>query len=130
VLVTRPRRRVVVLLAAAAAVAATAMVAVGGAASGSAAKPKVVKVGDDYFAPVKRVINRNKRVSWKWNATFDVHNVTLKRAPKGVRKTNFRSQTSASPTYRFIRKFKKPGKYHFICTIHPVSMRMDVIVRR
>lgn len=126
------RRRIVALLAVSAALAATAMLAFGGAASGSSAKatPKLVQVADDYFAPVKRTIKVSGQVKWQWTQTFNVHNVTLKKAPFGVNKANFRSQTSSSPTYTFTRKFTKPGKYHFICTIHPVQMQMDVTVQK
>jgi plastocyanin len=126
------RRRILVGLVALVAVAAGVM-ALGGVGAARSSKTKVVKVfdvDDGGFTPTSVKIHKNDKVKWKWQANFDVHNVTLKSAPKGVKKSKFRSQTSSSPTYRFTKKFKKPGKYHFICTIHPVEMQMDVKVRR
>jgi plastocyanin len=75
-------------------------------------------------------IHKRGRVKWKWTPVFNTHNVKLTKAPHGVKKSKFRSQTSSSPTYRFTKKFKKPGNYHFICTIHPQQMQIDVKVSR
>jgi plastocyanin len=121
-------RRVAVLLAAAAAVTLVAVLAAGVMARTT--KPKVVQVKDDFYSPVKVKIKKGHKVKWQWGDDFDTHNVTLKTAPTGVKKSKFRSQTTGSPTYHFTRKFTKPGKYHFYCTIHPFDMTMNVVVRR
>jgi len=31
--------------------------------------------------------------------------------------------------FKFTKKFKKPGKYNFYCTIHPDVMKMTVKVK-
>lgn len=114
-------------------VTALAVVAVGaiaGVGSAHSSKTKVVAVADDFFSPGKVSIHKYDRVKWKWTPVFNNHNVTLKSAPKHVRKSKFRSQTTSNPDYRFTRKFKKPGTYRFICTIHPTQMKVKVVVHR
>jgi plastocyanin len=99
-----------------------------GAAEGSRAEK--VKVLDDFYKPDNVKIKKGKKVTWKWGATFNTHNVTLKKGPKGVKKSKFRSQTSSAEGFKFTKKFKKPGKYNFYCTIHPDVMTMKVTVKR
>jgi plastocyanin len=116
-------RRAQVLLA----VAAAALLALGGVAT---AAPKIAQVKDDVFTPLNVRVAPGGSVKWKWVNTIHPHNVRLTQAPVGVKKANFWSQTSSSPTYTFTRKFTKLGKYHFICSIHPVKMQMNVNVRK
>ena len=94
------------------------------------ARAEKVKVLDDFYKPDNVKIKKGKKVTWKWGATFNTHNVTLKKGPKGVKKSKFRSQTSSAEGFKFTKKFKKPGKYNFYCTIHPDVMTMKVIVKR
>jgi plastocyanin len=119
-------------------IAATAAVSTASAGEGPAAaaakkrkRPVIVKVADDYFAPVRVRIRRGRRVRWFWSRqNFDSHNVRLTRVhPRGVRRRRFRSVTGTFGI-RFIRRFWKPGVYRFVCTIHPAVMRMTVRVRR
>ncbi len=126
------------ILIVAAAVAVMGLAALTGVGAARSTSPKHVEVCDNYYAPktcdgreVGKVrIRKGARVKWVWSAAnFNVHNVTLTRAPKGVRKSRFRSQTASAP-FHFTKRFRKPGKYHFICTIHPGAMQMNVIVRR
>ena len=122
------------------AIAAVLAIAVAGALVGTGAasplakseRPVKVKVKDDFFTPTKVKVKKNGKVTWTWgrNGTFDVHNVTLKRGPHGVKKSKFRSQDSASPGFKFTKKFKKPGKYNFYCSRHPEVMKMKVVVKR
>jgi plastocyanin len=95
-----------------------------------AAKPKIVKVKDDFYTPDSVRVRKRGRVRWKWTPVFNNHDVTLLKGPRGVKKRDFRSQTTSSPDYRFTRRFKKAGKYRFYCTVHPDVMRMKVVVRR
>jgi plastocyanin len=123
------RRWIAGLLAAA--VAAVAILGLTGVGMARTTKPKIVKVCDNYFTPTSVKVRKRGKVKWKWGCGFARHNVTLARAPKGVRKSRFRSRTTASPTYRFTKRFKRPGKYHFVCGIHEsLGMRMNVVVRR
>jgi len=123
------RRLLVTLLAAALAAAALASIAVAGSA-GKATKPKIVKVKDNFYKPDSVRVRKGGKVRWKWTEVFNNHDVTLRKGPRGVKKSKFRSQTTASPDYRFTKRFKKVGKYMFYCTVHPDVMRMKVVVHR
>jgi plastocyanin len=93
-------------------------------------KPEKVKVKDDFYTPTSVKVKKDGKVTWSWGSgTFDQHNVTLKKGPNGVKKSKFRSQTTAAAGFKFTKKFKKPGKYNFYCTIHPDVMTMTVKVK-
>jgi plastocyanin len=126
----RGRKRVAVALVAVAAAAGSVLGLTGGGASARVAPTKVVQVKDDFFTPVSVKVVRNGFVKWRWVNTIHSHNVRLKTAPAGVKKANFASQTSSSPTYIFRRKFTKLGRYHFICSIHPTKMQVNVTVHK
>lgn len=115
---------------AAAAVAALSLGAVAPGSLARATKPKVVKVKDNFYTPDSVRIKKGSKVKWDWTPTFNQHNVTLKKGPRGVDKSKFRSQTTNDPTFYFIKRFKKVGKYQFYCTIHPDVMKMTVRVHR
>lgn len=130
------RRRIL-----ASATAATARVAVavpaagafGSSAQGVAKplpKPKVVTVGDDYFAPVSVSVKTGSRVQWKWAPmNFDTHNVVLSKGPKSVKRGQFKSSSGAIGI-KFIRKFTVPGSYRFVCTFHRALMQMTLTVKK
>lgn len=91
---------------------------------------KKAKVGDDFFSPTLLKIKKCAKVKWKWLPTNgNPHNVTLTKGPKKVKKKDFTSATG-SIGIKFARKFKKPGRYDFICTIHPTTMQMTVKVKK
>jgi plastocyanin len=95
-------------------------------------KPEKVKVEDDFYNPDNVKVKKNGKVKWKWGQVFNQHNVTLKKGPKGVKKSKFTSQTtggSGAEGFTFTKKFKKPGKYNFYCTVHPDIMKMTVKVK-
>jgi len=118
------------ILLALAALAVGALAATGVANPlGKGSQPEKVKVLDDFFKPTNVKIKKNKKVKWKWGQDFNSHNVTLKKGPKGVKKSKFTSQTSSAEGFSFTKKFKKPGKYNFYCTIHPDVMKMTVKVK-
>jgi plastocyanin len=118
------------VLAALVALAVGALAATGVANPiGKGSQPEKVKVLDDFFKPTNVKIKKNKKVKWKWGQDFNNHNVTLKKGPKGVKKSKFTSQTSSAEGFSFTKKFKKPGKYNFYCTIHPDVMKMTVKVK-
>ena len=118
------------ILAALVALAVGALAATGVANPlGKGSQPEKVKVLDDFFKPTNVKIKKNKKVTWKWGNDFNTHNVTLKKGPKGVKKSKFSSQTSSAEGFKFTKKFKKPGKYNFYCTIHPDVMKMTVKVK-
>jgi plastocyanin len=92
-------------------------------------KPEKVKIEDDFYNPDSVKVKKNGKVTWKWGQVFNNHNVTLKKGPKGVKKSKFTSQTTGAEGFKFTKKFKKPGKYNFYCTIHPDVMKMTVKVK-
>ena len=94
-----------------------------------ARQPEKVKVLDDFYKPDFVKIKKSRKVTWKWGDDFNSHNVTLKKGPRGVNKSKFTSQTSSDQGFKFTKKFKKPGKYNFYCTIHPDVMKMTVKVK-
>jgi plastocyanin len=96
----------------------------------AAAKPKLVQVRDDYFAPRIIEVRRGGRVKWDWGrGPTDAHDVALYKGPRGVRKGKFRSPVASAP-FTFARTFTQPGRYRFRCNLHSEVMRMQVRVRR
>jgi plastocyanin len=91
---------------------------------------KSVSVSDDYYGPSSLTIKKGTAVGFVWNRmNYDSHNVTLIKAPKGVKRAEFTSVTGAVGLH-FKRTFLTPGTYHFVCTIHPGTMNLTVIVKR
>jgi plastocyanin len=112
--------------------AGAAALAVVPAAPGVATKPKlppnkVVRVGDDYFAPAKLLkLPRRTLVVWKWRAVNgNTHDVYLKSKPKGVKR--FQSEP-ATADFTFKRRLGVKGTYAVICTFHE-DMTMKITVR-
>lgn len=96
----------------------------------SGAKTPVVKVADDFFAPVELKVKPGTQVNFKWSSeNSNPHNVTPKRVPQGVKKKKFTSATG-SIGVKFKPTFEKKGTYEFLCTIHPTVMTMKVTVKR
>jgi plastocyanin len=124
-------------LAAVTAVALTGAVMAPVAGAATHAKPKKhksvtkkVMVKDDFFSPTKMTIKVGDKVNFVWaSANLNTHNVTLVKGPKGVKKSKFTS-LSGSTNFHFLRKFTVPGKYHFICTIHPSMMNFNLTVKK
>ncbi len=108
-------RRVVLIIAAVAALAATA---------GPATAGKVVSVelGTSYYAPAKVTVKKGDKVRFRWNPSFDLHDVNVKSGPQ-----KFKSPLQASGTWT--RKFTKPGKYVLYCTQHS-DMGMTLVVKK
>lgn len=125
------RRATIIGVVAALAVSIAAVGAPGSLAK--AKKPTVAKLCGYYFTPTTVKIHKGGKVKWKWAncGTPDNHDVVLKKGPKGVKKSQFRSQIAAAPSsFTFTKRFKKPGRYNFICSLHPTQMQMTVRVRR
>jgi plastocyanin len=96
----------------------------------TAGKKATVKVGDDFFSPASLKVKKGTKVKWKWlDSNFNSHNVTLKKAPKGVKKKNFKSATG-SIGIKFSKKLEKKGSYFFVCTIHSTVMTQTIKVKK
>jgi plastocyanin len=120
------------MLAAVACLAAAAIPATGSVAATAerAPNPKIVKVGDDYFAPAFMRVVPNRLVKWVWLMdNTNTHNVRLQKAPPGVDRRKFRS-ANGSIGIRFARRLPKVGLYEFVCTFHATVMRHKIRVRR
>lgn len=126
-----------------AAAAAFAVPASGAATSAERAATATVKVGDDFFSPTELKIKINDKVRFKWDGTnLNSHNVVLRHGPKGVKKgcptkgpdafspliSKCNKSSTGSIGVKFTKKFDKPGKYDFLCTIHPSVMKINVAV--
>ena len=127
------------------AVALVALVALAMPATGVAGKhPRQeakVKVLDDFFSPDTLKVKKDTKVSFKWDKmNLNTHNVTLKKGPKGVKKTKkpcakgkitkCNKSASGSIGINFAPTFNKKGTYDFVCTIHPTVMKLTVKVKK
>jgi plastocyanin len=90
-------------------------------------KTKTVKVGDDYYSPVKLKVKKGTKIRWTWlSGNSDTHDVRLKHGPHGVKK--FKSELAASD-YSFSKKLKVPGTYKIYCSLHR-EMRATIVVKK
>jgi plastocyanin len=80
---------------------------------------KTVTVRDNFFSARSVTVRRGAKVTWRWVATANKHNVTSKGHFKS------RSQRSGS----FTETFRTRGTFTVICTLHPTQMRMKVRVQ-
>ncbi len=63
---------------------------------------KTVKIGDNFFSPDSLKVPKNAKVTWRWPKNpGDVHDVYLRKGPKGVKK--FHSDLAASG-YSFVAR--------------------------
>jgi plastocyanin len=80
---------------------------------------KVTHLSDDFFNRGTLTIKKGTIVNWKWN-TDDDHTVTEingKFSSKDTRKGNYR------------HTFKRKGKFHVYCLVHPTVMRQKIVVK-
>jgi plastocyanin len=109
------------------AVALALALAGAGVASGSSSKTRTVKVGDDYYTPVKLTVKKGTKIHWSWlTGNSDTHDVRLKSGPKGVKR--FKSELAASD-FSFNRKLSVPGTYKIYCSLHK-DMKQTIVVKR
>ena len=91
-------------------------------------KPKRVEVADNYYLPDKLTIKQGAKVEWVWpdDVAIDVHDVKLKRRPKGVGSSSPSRRRAATSTSA---RSRSPGTYEIICTLHE-EMIMTIKVKR
>ena len=117
------------------------MPATGVAGEHHRAKKAKVKVLDDFFSPDTLKVKKDTKVSFKWDKfNLNTHNVTMKKGPKGVKKTKkpcakgkitkCNKSASGSIGINFAPTFNKKGTYDFVCTIHPTVMKLTVKVKK
>jgi plastocyanin len=82
-----------------------------------------IAVRDRYFEPANVSIPRGARLNWRFEGD-EVHNVTLANGPVGMASRNLDQDRT------FSRRFRVPGTYRFMCSLHPVGMTERVVVRK
>ena len=96
-----------------------------GVSPAAAAKPRNVKIGDDFFVRNGSVptvsVKKGTTVKWNWTG-HDSHNVVVSKGPAHF-------QSSLKTRGSFKRKLKKKGTYTIICSIHAPDMRMKLRVK-
>ena len=73
---------------------------------------------DFAFEPREVAIDAGATVSWT-NTGSEIHNVKGRAFFSGA----------LGPGETFEQRFRKPGRYRFVCTLHPTTMRGVVEVR-
>ncbi len=89
--------------------------------AGSSAATRVVKAKDIDFSPDSVTVRRGATVSWRFLDSTQ-HNVQS----RGKRR--FRGSGDRRRGTHKVR-FRKAGRYAYVCTIHPLSMKGVVVVR-
>ncbi|HET6506860.1 MAG TPA: plastocyanin/azurin family copper-binding protein [Baekduia sp.] len=121
-------RKATLMLVGATAFAVAPATLASGATKTTKGKTRKVGVHDNYYAPSKLTVHVGDSVDWTWGDDVeDVHDVSLKSAPKGVKK--FHSDPLAAGD-DFKRKLTKPGTYKIICTFHEEEMKMTITVKK
>ena len=97
------------------------------AAPADAGPRKTIRIGDNYFQPAKVTVRPKTTIVWRWPSEGgDVHDVRLRKGPKGVKR--FQSEPASGP-YTYRRTLTRPGTYTIVCTLHE-EMRMTIRVRK
>jgi plastocyanin len=90
----------------------------GGGDRGSEVPSGAVEVGDFFFRPADKQVHVGDTVTWL-NTGEQLHTV------KGP---GFASHAfGGGQSYRF--RFKRPGTYRYICTLHPTLMKGVIVAR-
>jgi plastocyanin len=113
-------RRLCVLVIGAVCLAVAAPTALGGGANAS----RTAKIGDNFYRPRALTVAKGATVTWRWEGRRR-HDVYFTSGPRSGRPRRCRAQRHGSCS----RKFKKAGRYGYVCTIHG-SMTGKVVVRR
>lgn len=98
---------------------------IGATGAPAGGKKQRVVVGNNFFTPANKTIRKGTLVKFKWTGGGAPHNVTKTKGPG----KNFQSKTTSAAGVHFKKRLRKRGKYKFICTIHPSSMRLTLKVR-
>ena len=115
------------------ALAAVVLAAGAGTDAGSTLPPKPkyfksVRVGDNFYAPMRIVVKPYTKVTWRWPVEVgDTHDVRFQRGPRGV--PHYQSEPAAAD-YRYAKLLIKQGTYRIVCTFHLGEMQQTIIVRR
>jgi plastocyanin len=81
-----------------------------------------IRAKDSFFSIPNVEVKKGSKLSWRFG-TPSLHNVTLANGPRGFASDNLNDGR------KFDVKFKVPGTYRLMCTLHPVGMTQTVTVR-
>lgn len=81
-----------------------------------------VRAKDSFFSIPNVALSKGSKLNWSF-ASPSLHNVTLANGPRGF------SSGNLNDGRKFGVKFKVPGTYRLMCTLHPVGMTQTVTVR-
>jgi plastocyanin len=81
-----------------------------------------VKALDSYFTIPNVALAKGATLNWSFGPST-LHNITLANGPRGF------SSGNLNDGRRFGVRFKVPGTYRLMCTLHPVGMTQTVTVR-
>jgi plastocyanin len=81
-----------------------------------------IKALDSYFSIPNVQLRKGSKLNWTFGSPT-LHNVTLANGPRGF------SSGNLNDGRKFGVKFKVPGTYQLMCTLHPVGMTGTVTVR-
>lgn len=84
---------------------------------------RTVRIADIAFKPSRITVRRGTTVRWKFADGLTHHNVHSRG------KLRFKSSRDKLTGTHSV-KFRKTGRYDYVCTIHPLAMRGVVTVRR
>lgn len=112
------RTRIGCALAVALAVPVLGAASCGGGSGGRNADPSV-STADFSFKPLRLVVNRGQRVTWK----------NVGKTPHTVRGPGFFSTRAFDASESYSHRFARAGTFRYICTLHPTLMTGVVIVR-
>jgi plastocyanin len=105
------------------AIAALASLSVTGE-SPAASPQATVTVGNNFFSPTAKTIGRGTLVRFRWAGGVR-HNVAKAEGPGGP----IESGPTAKRGVNLAKRLRKSGAYRFICRIHPIEMRLKLVVR-
>jgi plastocyanin len=100
------------------------VVAAPAALGGGAHAASTAKIGDNFFRPRTLTVSKGATVTWRWRGRRQ-HDVYFTSGPSSGRPRRCGVKRHGSCT----RRFRKTGRYGYVCTIHG-SMTAKVVVRR
>jgi plastocyanin len=86
-----------------------------------------IKVNGQQFSPRRVELHTGQKLRWIFNTpdgNANLHDVTVANGPRGF------ASPHLSEGRRFSHRFDVAGRYQLFCSLHPVSMSQEVIVRR
>jgi plastocyanin len=97
-----------------------AVVAGCGSSGGGKSSATAIEVADFSFTPADTTVKVGQTVTW-------TNDGQVQHTVKGP---GFFSSTALGHGQTFSHRFTKPGRFPYVCTLHPSQMRGTVVVQR